>query len=212
MSVLCLSGPALYILVYMSGPDYDDALFFYFTNYLGFKYATAPLYITPQSFIHGHSQIHLRCGRTHRSCSIQRAITVSVIQKGMVCNGTANGTQILAWSIIVALPIYVFTAPLLLISRKNIELGISDQVCVVFCAHSEIGLCFVGWFSDRGGCRGKTQCVHVVLTPDSTAAVAGSDIMHVPAWLGRVCVCIYGVPEKYWGRNMQSALCNWYMG
>merc|ERR1712176_37041 len=25
-------GPALYIFVYMAGPDYDDALFFYFTN------------------------------------------------------------------------------------------------------------------------------------------------------------------------------------
>ncbi|CDJ51084.1 BT1 folate/biopterin transporter family protein, related [Eimeria brunetti] len=30
-------GPALYIFAYMAGPDYDDALFFYFTNKLGFS-------------------------------------------------------------------------------------------------------------------------------------------------------------------------------
>ncbi|CDJ33487.1 uncharacterized protein EMH_0016250 [Eimeria mitis] len=30
-------GPALYIFAYMAGPDYDDAMFFYFTNKLGFS-------------------------------------------------------------------------------------------------------------------------------------------------------------------------------
>lgn len=35
--VAVIWGPALYIFAYMAGPDYDDALFFYFTNQLGFS-------------------------------------------------------------------------------------------------------------------------------------------------------------------------------
>nr|CEL74846.1 TPA: BT1 transmembrane domain-containing protein [Toxoplasma gondii VEG] len=99
-------GPALYIFVYMAGPDYDDALFFFFTNKLGFS----PTFMGTLRFTYGVAAL------------------LGVLLYRFVFR-QAGFRQTLFWTIIVAVPIYV--SPVILVTGLNQKLGISNQAFVL---------------------------------------------------------------------------------
>ncbi|CBZ53381.1 T1G11.18 protein, related [Neospora caninum Liverpool] len=99
-------GPAMYIFVYMAGPDYDDALFFFFTNKLGFS----PTFMGTLRFTYGIAAL------------------LGVLLYRFVFR-QAGFRQTLFWTIIVAVPIYI--SPVILVTGFNQKLGISNQAFVL---------------------------------------------------------------------------------
>ncbi|PFH38648.1 putative folate/biopterin transporter [Besnoitia besnoiti] len=99
-------GPALYIFIYMAGPDYDDALFFFFSNKLGFS----PTFMGTLRFTYGIAAL------------------LGVVLYRFVFR-QAGFRQTLFWTIIVSLPIYI--SPVILVTGFNHKLGISNQAFVL---------------------------------------------------------------------------------
>lgn len=99
-------GPALYIFVYMAGPDYDDALFFYFTNRLGFS----PTFMGTLRFTYGIA-----------------ALLGVILYR--FCFKEKEFRETLLWTLLIALPIYI--SPIILISGYNRKIGISNQAFVL---------------------------------------------------------------------------------
>ncbi|CDI76174.1 hypothetical protein, conserved [Eimeria praecox] len=99
-------GPALYIFAYMAGPDYDDALFFYFTNKLGFS----PTFMGTLRFTYGIAAL------------------VGVVMYRTFFKSTGFRKTLLA-TILVAVPIYL--SPIILTTGFNRTLGISNKAFVL---------------------------------------------------------------------------------
>ncbi|XP_026193684.1 uncharacterized protein LOC113147410 [Cyclospora cayetanensis] len=99
-------GPALYIFAYMAGPDYDDALFFYFTNKLGFS----PTFMGTLRFTYGIAAL------------------VGVVLYRFFFKNSGFRKTLLA-TILVAVPIYV--SPILLTTGANRTMGISNKAFVL---------------------------------------------------------------------------------
>ncbi|KAL8430708.1 hypothetical protein Efla_007574 [Eimeria flavescens] len=99
-------GPALYIFAYMAGPDYDDALFFYFTNKLGFS----PTFMGTLRFTYGIAAL------------------VGVVLYRNFFKSTGFRKTLLA-TILVAVPIYM--SPIILTTGLNRMLGIGDKAFVL---------------------------------------------------------------------------------
>ncbi|CDJ60272.1 hypothetical protein, conserved [Eimeria maxima] len=99
-------GPALYIFAYMAGPDYDDALFFYFTNKLGFS----PTFMGTLRFTYGIAAL------------------VGVVMYRTFFKRTGFRKTLLA-TILVAVPIYL--SPIILTTGFNRTLGISNKAFVL---------------------------------------------------------------------------------
>ncbi|OII76233.1 folate biopterin transporter family protein [Cryptosporidium andersoni] len=96
-------GPALYIVIYTSGPDYDDAMFFYFTNRLGFS----PTFMGSLRLTYGIAGI------------------IGIILYRILLRKTPF-RDILLWTTLISLPIYV--TPFLLVTGVNLDLGISNRI------------------------------------------------------------------------------------
>ncbi|KAL8271928.1 hypothetical protein Esti_004052 [Eimeria stiedai] len=99
-------GPALYIFAYMAGPDYDDALFFYFTNKLGFS----PTFMGTLRFTYGIAAL------------------VGVVLYRNFFKNTGFRRTLLA-TILVAVPIYM--SPIILTTGLNRMIGIGDKAFVL---------------------------------------------------------------------------------
>ncbi|KAH0472783.1 MAG: uncharacterized protein KVP18_002472 [Porospora cf. gigantea A] len=99
-------GPALYILAYMSGPDYDDTFFFYLTNQLKFP----PSFMGTLRFTYGIAAI--------MGIVLYRTILYKISYR-----------TLLSTSIIVSLPLYL--SPVLLVDHINRAWGIPDTVFVL---------------------------------------------------------------------------------
>lgn len=99
-------GPALYIFAYMAGPDYDDALFFYFTNRLGFS----PTFMGTLRFTYGIAAL------------------VGVLLYRTFFKSTGFRKTLLA-TILVAVPIYL--SPIILTTGLNRTIGISNKAFVL---------------------------------------------------------------------------------
>ncbi|CRH00033.1 folate transporter 2, putative [Plasmodium relictum] len=99
-------GPFLYIFVYMSGPDYDDAFFFFCTNKLGFR----------PSFM---GTLRL----TYGIASLIGIITYRIFLK----NYSLKKTLII--TTLISFPIYV--SPIVLTEKINKFLGISNELFVL---------------------------------------------------------------------------------
>lgn len=99
-------GPALYIFAYMAGPDYDDALFFYFTNRLGFS----PSFMGTLRFTYGIAAL------------------AGVMLYRTFLKTTGFRKTLLA-TILVAVPIYL--SPIVLTTGLNRLVGISDKAFVL---------------------------------------------------------------------------------
>lgn len=99
-------GPALYIFAYMAGPDYDDALFFYFTNKLGFS----PTFMGTLRFTYG----------------IAALVGVMMYRFFFKRSGFR---KTLMWTILIAVPIYL--SPIILTTGLNRTLGISNKAFVL---------------------------------------------------------------------------------
>eukprot|EP00917_Polyrhabdina_sp_WS-2016_P001449 GHVP01002972.1.p1 GENE.GHVP01002972.1~~GHVP01002972.1.p1 ORF type:complete len:487 (+),score=72.24 GHVP01002972.1:763-2223(+) len=99
-------GPALFVLLYMVGPDYDDALFFYYTNVLNF----------PPSFM----------GSLRLTYGIAAIVSIMFYR---IYLSKFSYRRMLIVCIFLAFPIYI--SPVLLVSRQNLALGISDKVFVL---------------------------------------------------------------------------------
>lgn len=99
-------GPAVYILVYMAGPDYDDALFFYFTNRLGFS----PSFMGTLRFTYGIAAL------------------LGILIYRYVFQG-AGFRNVLLWTILISFPVYI--SPLMLVTGYNKKLGISNKMFVL---------------------------------------------------------------------------------
>ncbi|XP_053991837.1 uncharacterized protein LOC128883473 [Hylaeus volcanicus] len=99
-------GPVIFILVFMAGPDYDDALFFYYTDVLDFK----PSFMGTLRFTYGMAAI----------------AGALAYRKSMY---TTSYRKILWTSILFSLPIYL--SPILLVTGLNLRLGISNKLFVL---------------------------------------------------------------------------------
>ncbi|KAH7649569.1 BT1 family [Cryptosporidium bovis] len=96
-------GPALYIVIYTAGPDYDDAMFFYFTNNLGFS----PTFMGSLRLTYGVAGI------------------IGVVLYRIILKKTPF-RKILLWTTLLSVPIYML--PLILVTGANLNLGISNRV------------------------------------------------------------------------------------
>jgi len=99
-------GPALYIFAYMAGPDYDDAMFFYFTNKLGFS----PTFMGTLRFTYG----------------IAALVGVMLYRTFFK---SAGFRKTLLTTILIAVPIYM--SPIILTTGLNRTLGISNKAFVL---------------------------------------------------------------------------------
>eukprot|EP00386_Alphamonas_edax_P002188 GDKI01006569.1.p1 GENE.GDKI01006569.1~~GDKI01006569.1.p1 ORF type:complete len:469 (+),score=46.54 GDKI01006569.1:137-1543(+) len=99
-------GPALFSFLFMATPDYDTAMFFFFTNKLGFS----PTFM----------------GALRLTYSVAAMAGIVIYVKFLK---NTSFKAILLWSIVAALPIYL--SPLLLISGINRTLYIPDSVFVL---------------------------------------------------------------------------------
>lgn len=96
-------GPALYIFIYMAGPDYDDALFFYFTNKLGFS----PTFMgTLRSALPAVALRENRLLTQPLRFTYGIAALLGVLLYRFVFR-QAGFRRTLLWTIVVAVPIYV---------------------------------------------------------------------------------------------------------
>ncbi|KAJ1613017.1 BT1-like protein [Cryptosporidium canis] len=96
-------GPAIYIFTYTAGPDYDDAMFFFFTNRLGFS----PTFMGSLRLTYGIAGI------------IGIALYRIILKK-------TPFREILLWTTLLSIPIYIL--PLVLVTGLNLELGISNRM------------------------------------------------------------------------------------
>ncbi|SOV15507.1 folate transporter 2 [Plasmodium gaboni] len=99
-------GPFLYIFVYMSGPDYDDAFFFFCTNKLGFR----PSFMGTLRLTYGiASLIGIIIYRVFlKNCSLRKTLIITTL---------------------VSFPIYI--SPIILTEHINKFLGISNELFVL---------------------------------------------------------------------------------
>ncbi|KAF7459375.1 putative folate/biopterin transporter [Cryptosporidium felis] len=96
-------GPSVYVFAYTAGPDYDDAMFFYFTNRLGFS----PTFMGSLRLTYGIA-------------GIIGIILYKIILKKIPFR------KILLWTTLFSIPIYII--PFILVTRINLDLGISNRV------------------------------------------------------------------------------------
>ncbi|SBS85372.1 folate transporter 2, putative [Plasmodium malariae] len=99
-------GPFLYIFVYMSGPDYDDAFFFFCTNKLGFR----PTFM----------------GTLRLTYGIASLIGIIVYRVFLKNHGLKKSLII---TTLVSFPIYI--SPIILTEKINKYFGISDELFVL---------------------------------------------------------------------------------
>ncbi|EUD65476.1 hypothetical protein C922_04216 [Plasmodium inui San Antonio 1] len=99
-------GPFLYIFVYMSGPDYDDAFFFFCTNKLGFR----------PSFM----------GTLRLTYGIASLIGI-IIYRLFLKNQGLKKTLIL--TTLISFPLYI--SPIILTEKINTYFGISNELFVL---------------------------------------------------------------------------------
>ncbi|CAD2103915.1 hypothetical protein YYG_01777 [Plasmodium vinckei petteri] len=99
-------GPFLYIFVYMSGPDYDDAFFFFCTNKLGFR----------PSFM----------GTLRLTYGIASLIGI-IVYRVFLKNSSLRNTLI--FTTLVSFPIYI--SPIILTEKINKYFGISNELFVL---------------------------------------------------------------------------------
>ncbi|ANQ08158.1 Transmembrane protein [Plasmodium coatneyi] len=99
-------GPFLYIFVYMSGPDYDDAFFFFCTNKLGFR----------PSFM----------GTLRLTYGIASLIGI-IVYRLFLKNQGLKKTLIL--TTLISFPIYI--SPIVLTEKINTYFGISNELFVL---------------------------------------------------------------------------------
>ncbi|CAA9988189.1 folate transporter 2, putative [Plasmodium knowlesi strain H] len=99
-------GPFLYIFIYMSGPDYDDAFFFFCTNKLGFR----------PSFM----------GTLRLTYGIASLIGI-IIYRLFLKNQGLKKTLIL--TTLMSFPIYI--SPIVLTEKINTYFGISNELFVL---------------------------------------------------------------------------------
>ncbi|OII73096.1 BT1 family protein [Cryptosporidium ubiquitum] len=96
-------GPAIYIFTYTAGPDYDDAMFFYFTNRLGFS----PTFMGSLRLTYGIAGI------------------IGIVLYRIILKRTPF-REILLWTTLFSIPIYIL--PLVLVTGLNLNLGISNRM------------------------------------------------------------------------------------
>lgn len=99
-------GPALFILAFMCGPDYDDALFFYYTDILDFK----PSFMGTLRFTYGIA-----------------AVAGTLLYRFSLYQTSYR--KLLWMSIVFSLPIYI--SPVLLVTGLNLRMGISNKLFVL---------------------------------------------------------------------------------
>lgn len=99
-------GPFLYIFLYMAGPDYDDAFFFYCTNKLGFK----PSFMGTLRLTYGiASLVGVLCFRLFlKNCSLRKTLISTTL---------------------ISFPIYI--SPIVVTENINTFYGISNEVFVL---------------------------------------------------------------------------------
>ncbi|KAH8584255.1 folate biopterin transporter [Cryptosporidium sp. chipmunk genotype I] len=96
-------GPAIYIFTYTAGPDYDDAMFFYFTNRLGFS----PTFMGSLRLTYGIAGI------------------IGIVLYRIILKKTPF-REILLWTTLFSIPIYII--PLVLVTGLNLNMGISNRM------------------------------------------------------------------------------------
>ncbi|QOY41083.1 Folate-biopterin transporter [Cryptosporidium parvum] len=96
-------GPAIYIFTYTAGPDYDDAMFFYFTNRLGFS----PTFMGSLRLTYGIAGI------------------IGIVLYRIILKKTPF-REILLWTTLFSIPIYIL--PLALVTGLNLNMGISNRM------------------------------------------------------------------------------------
>ncbi|CEM32824.1 unnamed protein product [Vitrella brassicaformis CCMP3155] len=112
----------IYVVAYMGGPDYDDALFFFFTNRLGFS----PTFLGSMRLTYGVAALigvgiyQLVTKVPLKTVSRHTPRADLQHEKTPPCD-----KQILTWSILVSLPIYML--PILLVLGLNSRIGISNE-------------------------------------------------------------------------------------
>ncbi|SBT35096.1 transmembrane protein [Plasmodium ovale wallikeri] len=99
-------GPFLYIFMYMSGPDYDDAFFFFCTNKLGFR----------PSFM----------GTLRLTYGIASLIGI-IIYRAFLKNYGLRNTLI--FTTLISFPIYI--SPIVLTEKINKFFGVSNELFVL---------------------------------------------------------------------------------
>ena len=98
-----IGGTASYSLLYNAGPDNDDAMFFYFTNRLGFS----PTFMGSLRLTYGIAGV------------------IGIILYRIILKKTPF-RKILLWTTLFSVPIYML--PLILVTGSNLNLGISNRV------------------------------------------------------------------------------------
>lgn len=96
-------GPAIYIFTYTAGPDYDDAMFFFFTNRLGFS----PTFMGSLRLTYGIAGV------------------IGIVLYRIILKKTPF-REILLWTTLFSIPIYIL--PLVLVTGLNLDLGISNRM------------------------------------------------------------------------------------